>query len=92
MEQRTCPCPLPTLRNVKRDLVVNADFIFARDFVIRIIPSENDRFMLIPFDFSGFDELLFFCTDALQQNRSRLIGWVLGNELALNGILKNGFL
>ena len=59
---------------------------------MRIIPSENDGFVLVLLDFAFFDQLLLLRTDALQKYTGRFIGRVLGDELSLYGHLLNGFL
>lgn len=57
--------PLPVFWNLKRQLIIDTAFNSIDLLIIRIIPSENNGFMLVPFNFSGFNELLFFCTDVL---------------------------
>ncbi len=59
---------------------------------MRIIPSENDRFVLVLFDFSFLDEPLLFYPDTLQQSLCRLVIWVLRYQLALDGFLQNRLL
>ena len=77
------------LRESQAQLIVDATFNSIDLLIIRIIPSENDRFMLVTFDFALFDKLFFFCANTLQQNGGRLIGRVLGNKFSLNSILEN---
>ena len=57
--------PLPVFWNLKRQLIIDTAFNSIDLLIIRIIPSENNGFMLVSFNFSGFNELLFFCTDVL---------------------------
>ena len=56
---------------------------------MRIIPSENDGFVLVLFDFALFDEPLFLRPDTLQQSLCRLVRWVLWYQLALDCLLQN---
>ena len=35
---------------------------------MRIIPSENDGFVLVPLDLAFLDEMLFFSADPLQED------------------------
>jgi len=81
--------PFPTFGNFKWQLIIDTAFNSINLLIIRIIPSENDRFMLVTFDFALFDKLFFFCANTLQQNGGRLIGRVLGNKFSLNSILEN---
>ncbi len=56
---------------------------------MRIIPSENDRFVLVLFNFSpSLYKPLFLRPDTLQQGLRRLVRRVLGYQLALNGLLQ----
>ena len=55
---------------------------------MRIIPSENDRFVLVLFDFVLFDEPLLFRPDTLQQSLCRLVRRVLRYQLALDCLLQ----
>lgn len=55
---------------------------------MRIIPSENDGFVLVLFDFAFLDEPLFFRPDTLQQSLCRLVRWVLRYQLALDCFLQ----
>ena len=55
--------PFPTFGNFKWQLIIDTAFNSINLLIIRIIPSENDRFMLVTFDFSGFNELLLFCAN-----------------------------
>ena len=59
---------------------------------ISIIPSENDRFVLVLFNFSFLDEPLFLCSDTLQQSLCRLVRRVLRYQLALDCLLQNRLL
>ena len=59
---------------------------------MRIIPSENDGFVLVLFDFAFLDEPLFLCPDTLQQSLCRLVRRVLGYQLALDCLLQDGLL
>ena len=82
-------CPFPRIGNLKWQLIIDATFNYIDLLIIRIIPSENDRFMLVTFDFALFDKLFFFCVNTLQQNGGRFIGRVLRNKFSLNSILEN---
>ena len=53
-----------------------------------IIPSENDGFMLVFFDFAFLDKPLFFCPDTLQQSLCRLVIRVLRYQLTLDCFLQ----
>ena len=55
---------------------------------MRIIPSENDGFVLVLLDFALLDEPLFFRPDTLQQSLCRLVRRVLRYQLALDGFLQ----
>ena len=59
---------------------------------MRIIPSENDRFVLVLFDFAFLDEPLFLRPDTTKQSLCRLVRRVLGYQLALNCLLQNRLL
>ena len=59
---------------------------------MRIIPSENDGFMLVLFDFTFLDEQLFLRPDTLQQSLCRLVRRVLGYQLTLDCLLQYLFL
>ena len=56
---------------------------------MRIIPSENDGFVLVLFDFALFDEPLLLRPYTLQQSLCRLVRRVLGYKLALDRLLQN---
>ena len=58
---------------------------------MRIIPSKNDRFVLVLFDFAFLDEPPFLCPDAFQQNAGGFVVWVLWDEFSLDGFLEDGF-
>ena len=49
--------PFPTFGNFKWQLIIDTAFNSINLLIIRIIPSENDRFMLVTFDFALFDKL-----------------------------------
>ena len=55
---------------------------------MRIIPSENDRLVLLLFDFAFLDEPLFLSPDTLQQGLCGLVRRVLGYQLALDCLLQ----
>ena len=55
---------------------------------MRIIPSENDGFVLVLFDFALLDEPPLLRPDTLQQSLCRLVRWVLGYQLTLDGFLQ----
>ena len=55
---------------------------------MRIIPSENDGFVLVLLDFTFLDEPLFFRPDMFQQSLCRLVRRVLRYQLALDGFLQ----
>ncbi len=55
---------------------------------MRIIPSENNGFVLVLFDFSFPDKPLFLCPDTLQQSLCRLVRRVLWYQLALDCFLQ----
>ena len=74
--------PSPVFGDFKRYLLVNADLFGTTLFIMRIIPSENDRFVLVLFDFVLFDEPLLFRPDTLQQSLCRLVRRVLRYQLA----------
>ena len=59
---------------------------------MRIIPSENDRFVLVLFDFAFLDEPLLLRPDTLQQSLCRLVRRVLRYQLALDCLLQNRLL
>ena len=59
---------------------------------MRIIPSENDGFVLVLFDFAFLDEPLFLCPDTLQQSLCRFVSRVLRYQLALDCLLQYRFL
>jgi hypothetical protein len=59
---------------------------------MRIIPSENDRFVLVLFDFAFLDEPLLLRPDTLQQSLCRLVRRVLGYQLPLDRLLQDGLL
>ena len=86
------PHPLPTLRDVKRHFICNADRLIFADLLIRQIigSTENHRRILFLFDFALFDKLFFFCTNAFQQHRSRLVIGVLRDKFSLHCHLQNG--
>ena len=81
--------PFPAFGNLKRQFIVDAAFNSVNLLIIRIISSENDRFMLVTFDFSLFDKLFFFYANTLQQSGGGFIGRVLRNKFSLNSILEN---
>ena len=81
--------PLPVFWNLKRQLIIDTAFNSIDLLIIRIISSENDRFMLVTFDFALFDKLFFFCANTLQQNGCWFVSRILRNQLALYCILKN---
>ena len=56
---------------------------------MRIIPSENDRFVLVLFDFSFLDEPLLFRPDTLQQSLCGFVRRVLRYQLTLDCLLQN---
>ena len=58
---------------------------------MRIIPSENNGFVLVLFDFAFLDEPPFLCPDAFQQNAGGFVVWVLWDEFALDGVLEYRF-
>ena len=55
---------------------------------MRIIPSENDGFVLVLFDFALFDEPLLLHPDTLQQSLCRLVRRVLWYQLTLDCLLQ----
>ena len=55
---------------------------------MRIIPSENNGFVLVIFDFAFLDEPLFLCPDTLQQSLCRLVRRVLRYQLTLDCLLQ----
>ena len=55
---------------------------------MRIIPSENDKFVLVTLDFALFDKPLLLSPDTLQDDRSRFIVRALWNKLFLNCFLQ----
>ena len=59
---------------------------------MRIIPSENDRFVLVLLDFAFLDEPLFLRPDTLQQSLCGLVGRVLRYQLTLDCLLQNRLL
>ena len=59
--------------------------------IMRIIPSENDRFVLVTLDFTSLNQLFFLRTNAFQKGRSRFIVRILWNKFALNRFLQDGF-
>ena len=59
---------------------------------MRIIPSENDGFVLVLFDFAFLDEPLLLRPDTLQQSLCRLVRRVLRYQLALDCLLQNRLL
>ena len=83
------PTPPPTLRNLKRNLIINTPLHTVAQLIMRIIPFENDGFVLILLDFSCLDKLLLFSSDAFKKNGSRFIVWALGYKLALYSLLEN---
>ena len=50
---------------------------------MRIIPSENDGFVLITLDFACLNQLLLLRTNALQKDGSWFISRVLWNKFSL---------
>ena len=59
---------------------------------MRIIPSENDGFVLITLDFACLNQLLLLRTNALQKDGSWFISRVLWNKFSLYCFLQNRFL
>ena len=57
---------------------------------MRIIPSENDGFVLVSLDFARLNQLFLFSTNALQKDRSGFIGRILWHQFALNCFLEDG--
>ena len=55
---------------------------------MRIIPSENDGFVLVLFDFAFLDEPLLFRPDTPQQSLCRLVRWVLRYQLTMDCLLQ----
>ena len=55
---------------------------------MRIIPSENDGFVLVLFDFALLDEQLFLRPNTLQQSLCRLVRRVLWYQFALHCLLQ----
>lgn len=58
---------------------------------MRIIPSENNGFVLITFDFTFLNQFLFLSTNAFQKNGGWFSVRVLWYKFTLNGFLENGF-
>ncbi|CUQ25633.1 Uncharacterised protein [Flavonifractor plautii] len=56
---------------------------------MRIIPSENDRFVLVTLDFASLNQLFFLSTNAFQKDGSRFVRGVLRNKFSLNGFLQD---
>ena len=59
------------------------------DIIRVILTTEDDGFLLVSLDFALLDEFFFLCTDALQQDGSRLVVWVLWYKLAMNGEIED---
>ena len=84
-------CPTPIFRYLKGQFIVNTALHTVQLLIMRIIPSENDGFVLVLFDFAFLDEPLFLCPDTRQQNAGGFVVWVLWDEFALDGFLEDGF-
>lgn len=55
---------------------------------MRIIPSENDRFVLVTLDFASLNQLFLLRMNTLQKDRSGFIVRALWNKLFLNCFLQ----
>ena len=87
VEQRT---PFPIVWKLKNKLFINRFRMRILTDIIRVIlTTEDDGFLLVSLDFALLDEFLFLCTDALQQDGSRLVVWVLWYKLAMNGEIED---
>ncbi len=73
--------PLPRFRYFKRQFIVYTPLHTVQLLIMRIIPSENDRFVLVLLNFAFLDEPLLFCPDTLQQSLCRLVRRVLRTSL-----------
>ena len=82
--------PLPRSRYFKGQFIVDTALHTVQLLIMRIIPSENDGFVLVLFDFSFLDKPLFLCSDTLQQSLCRLVRRVLRYQLALDCLLQDG--
>ena len=82
--------PHPSIRQFKRYFIANVfDFVTYLLIIRVILTTEDDGFLLVSLDFALLDEFFFLCTDALQQDGSRLVVWVLWYKLAMNGEIED---
>ena len=79
---------MPISRYLKWQFIVDTVLHTVQLLIMRIIPSENDGFVLILFDFSFLDKPLFLRPDTLQQSLCRLVRRVLRYQLTLDCLLQ----
>ena len=87
---RIASTPRPTVRQFKRNLIIDIHDLVADLLIIRVIlTTEDDGFLLVTLDFACLYQLFFLCSDAFQKNRRRLIGRILRYKLATDGEVEN---
>ena len=82
------PYPLPSFGDLKGQFIVDTALHAVQLLIMRIIPSENNGFVLVLFDFAFLDEPLFLRPDTFQQSLCRLVRRILRYQLALDCLLQ----
>ena len=84
--------PAPAFGYLKGQLIVDTALHTVRLLIMRIIPSENDGFVLITLDFPSLNKLFLLGADAFEKNRGGFIRRILRDEFSLNRLLEKGLL
>ena len=82
---RATSAPNPSLRNLKRNLLINAFLTpIGKPLIIRVIRTlVDDRFSLVTFYFSLLDEFFFLRSNPFQQHRGGFVTFILLDEFSL---------
>ena len=68
---------------IKRYFIVDTTLDSVQLLIMRIIPSENDGFVLILLDFTFLHQTLLLSTNTFQKNGRWFIGRILRDEFSL---------